>query len=186
MVISGGASAVFGWFVNLTAVGGFIGWGVMNWTYLRFCTSTFFFHGRALDSHSRIDYGYEKQGFNRKELLYYSPFQPYLSWWGIFWATFFVIISGLHTWFKWDTSVFFTYCGHSFSCFRTSSRTYQPLDIDIALVLGLYFGYKVIKKTKIRKWEEMDFVTGIPTPEETEIPEVPPRNVWGKIASIVF
>jgi len=27
-----------------------------------------------------IDYGYEKQGFNRKELLYYSPLQPYLSW----------------------------------------------------------------------------------------------------------
>ena len=32
----------------------------------------------------------------------------------------------------------------------------------------------------------MDFVTGIPTPEETEIPVVPSRNIWEKVASIVF
>ena len=62
----------------------------------------------------------------------------------------------------------------------------MPLDIDIVLFLGLYFGYKLVKKTKIRKWEEMDFVTGIPTLEETEVPEVPPRNVWEKISSVVF
>ena len=60
------------------------------------------------------------------------------------------------------------------------------LDIDIVLFFGLYFGYKVIKKTKIRRWDERDFVTGIPTPEETEVPEVPPRNIWEKIASVVF
>jgi len=32
----------------------------------------------------------------------------------------------------------------------------------------------------------MDFVTGIPTLEETEIPEVPPKNIWEKIASFIF
>jgi amino acid transporter len=32
----------------------------------------------------------------------------------------------------------------------------------------------------------MDFVTGIPTPEETEVPEVPPKNIWEKIAAFVF
>ena len=138
------------------------------------------------DLYFRVDYGYKKQGFDRKELLYYCPFQPYLSWWGISWATIFVIISGLRTWFKWDTSTFFTYCEHGFLCLQLSFRAHQPLDINIVLFLGPYFGYKVIKKTKIRKWKEMDFVTGIPTPEETEIPEVPPRNVWEKIASIIF
>ena len=50
----------------------------------------------------------------------------------------------------------------------------------------MYFGYKFIKKSKIRKWDEMDFVTGIPSLEETEIPEVPPRNIWEKIANAVF
>jgi len=59
-------------------------------------------------------------------------------------------------------------------------------DINIPIFLALYFGYKFIKKTKIRRWDEMDFVTGIPTPEETEIPEVPPKNIWEKIGSFIF
>lgn len=150
MTASNGANIAFGWLVNLTTVGGFIGWGVVNCTYL--C----FYHG------------YKKQGFNRKELLYYSPLQPYLAWWGVSWATLFVIISGLPIWFKWDTPAFFTYY------------------IDIVLFFGLYFGYRAIKKTKIRRWNERDFVTGIPKIEETETPEVPPRNVWEKIVSVVF
>jgi len=61
-----------------------------------------------------------------------------------------------------------------------------PSDINIPIFLALYFGYKITKKTKIRRWDEMDFVTGIPTPEETEIPQVPPRNIWEKITSFVF
>jgi len=69
------------------------------------------------------------------------------------------------------------------------SETYPaslPPDINIPIFLAIYFGYKIIKKTKIRRWDQMDFVTGIPTPEETEVPVVPPRNIWEKIASIVF
>jgi len=150
MTVSSGAATAFGWLVNLTTVGGFIGWWVINCTYLCF------------------HYGYKKQGFDRKELLYYNSLQPYLSWWGIFWATVFIVISGLPTWFKWDTSTFLTFY------------------INIPIFLALYFGYKIIKKTKIRRWDEMDFVTGIPSPEETEVPEVPPRNIWEKIASFVF
>ena len=42
MTVSAGASTVFGWFVNLTTVGGFIGWAVINWTYLCFCASARF------------------------------------------------------------------------------------------------------------------------------------------------
>jgi len=67
---------------------------------------------------------------------------------------------------------------------RSSSH---PLsDINIPIFFALYFGYKTIKKTKIRRWDEMDFVTGIPSLEETEVPEVPPKNVWGKIARFIF
>jgi amino acid transporter len=50
----------------------------------------------------------------------------------------------------------------------------------------LFIGWKIAKKTRIWKPEEMDFVTGIPTLEETEIPEVPPKNVFEKIAAIIF
>ena len=32
----------------------------------------------------------------------------------------------------------------------------------------------------------MDFVTGIPSVEETEVPEVPPTTLGGKIAAFLF
>ena len=117
MTVSSGANTVFGWLVNLTTVGGLIGWGVMNCTYLCFCMSFLLLRGGYV-SLCCVDYGYEKQGFNRKELLYYSPLQPYLSWWGMFWATLFVVVSGLQTWFEWNTSTFLTYCVYCFPDFR--------------------------------------------------------------------
>ena len=117
MTVSSGANTVFGWLVNLTTVGGLIGWGVMNCTYLCFCMSFLLLRG-GCGSLCCVDYGYKKQGFNRKELLYYSPLQPYLSWWGMFWATLFVIVSGLQTWFEWNTSTFLTYCVYCFPDFR--------------------------------------------------------------------
>jgi len=42
MTVSSGAATVFGWLVNLTTIGGFIGWWVMNYTYLCFCESPLF------------------------------------------------------------------------------------------------------------------------------------------------
>ena len=64
--------------------------------------------------------------------------------------------------------------------------TFAPADINIPLFFLLYFGWKFYKRTKMWKPDEMDFVTGIPTIEETELPEVPPRNIWEKIADILF
>ena len=46
--------------------------------------------------------------------------------------------------------------------------------------------WKVFKRTQIWKPHEMDFVTGIPTLEETEVPEVPPTTFLGKVASVLF
>jgi amino acid transporter len=47
-------------------------------------------------------------------------------------------------------------------------------------------GYKVFKRTKIWKPEEMDFVTGIPSWEETEVPEKPPVTISEKIFATLF
>ena len=63
---------------------------------------------------------------------------------------------------------------------------YPPIDINIPLFFVLWIGYKLIKRTKVWKPEEMDFVTGIPTVEETEVPEEPPRTFSEKIAAIIF
>ena len=58
--------------------------------------------------------------------------------------------------------------------------------INIPVFAALYLGYKIWKRTKFWKPQDMDFVTGIPTMEETEVPEEPPTTFWGKIAAIVF
>ena len=59
-------------------------------------------------------------------------------------------------------------------------------DINIPLFLAVYLGWKIFKRTKVWKPEEMDFVTGIPTLEETETPEKPPANLGERIFDIVF
>lgn len=43
-----------------------------------------------------------------------------------------------------------------------------------------------MKRTKIWKPAEMDFVTGIPTLEETEVPEVPPKSLGDRIFNVLF
>jgi len=50
----------------------------------------------------------------------------------------------------------------------------------------LYLGYKITNRTKIPKLKDVDLVTGIPSMEETEKPEIPPTTIWGKIAAAVF
>ena len=60
------------------------------------------------------------------------------------------------------------------------------IDINIPLFIALYVGWKLVKRTKIWKPHEMDFVPGIPSLEETEIPEQPPRNLGDKIFNILF
>ena len=47
MAVSNGAVTVFSWLVNLTSVGGFIGWWVINCTYLFFRKPPLFFREMA-------------------------------------------------------------------------------------------------------------------------------------------
>lgn len=108
------------------------------------------------------------QGFDLKKNAYNNTWQPYLSYWGVFWTTFFILITGFQVFWKFNAADFFT------------------AYVNIPIFVSLYFGWKIFKKTKIWKPEERDYVTGIPTMEETEIPEVAPKNVLEKIAAVVF
>lgn len=60
------------------------------------------------------------------------------------------------------------------------------IDINIPFFFLLWLGWKITKRTKMWKYEEMDFVTGIPTLEETEVPEVPPTTILQKVAGVLF
>ncbi|KDR80803.1 hypothetical protein GALMADRAFT_1108102 [Galerina marginata CBS 339.88] len=108
------------------------------------------------------------QGYDPANNSYHNRWQPYIAYWGAGWTLFFILINGFSVF--WD----FTAAG-----FLTAY-------INIPLFLVLYIGYKVVKRTSFWKPQEMDFVTGIPTPEETEDPIVPPKNFGEKIAEILF
>lgn len=150
MNVSNDGSTVFNWLVNLTTIGGFFTWWAINITYVRFYQ------------------GLKLQGIDRKQFVYFSGLQPYLSYWGIFWSSLIILINGFAVFFDFNASDFIT-------CY-----------INIPIFFALFVGWKFFKKTKFWKTQDMDFTTGIPTIEETESPELPPKNLGEKIFNAIF
>jgi amino acid transporter len=125
-------------------------------------------------------------GIDRTQFIYYSGLQPWLSYWGVFWTALFILINGFAVFFKFNPSDFVTACMYSLLLSRVlPTHLYYP-DINIPIFFLLFVGWKIYKKTKFWKADDMDFVTGIPSVAETEAPEVPPRNLGEKIANILF
>jgi len=112
--------------------------------------------------------GLTAQGYDPSKNSYNNRWQPYVAYWGAGWTLFFILINGLTVFWKFTASGFFT------------------AYVNIPIFVVLYVGYKVVYRTKFWKPTEMDFVTGIPTPEETEIPERPPKNFGERVADIIF
>ncbi|KAK2464007.1 hypothetical protein APHAL10511_003951 [Amanita phalloides] len=110
------------------------------------------------------------QGFDLKSNVYYNTWQPYIAYWGAFWNFLFILINGFKVFFKghWNVSNFLT------------------AYINIAIFTSLYLFWKIVKRTSFWRADEMDLVTGIPSIAETEAPEEPPRNIWEKIAGVLF
>ncbi|KAH9951089.1 general amino acid permease 1 [Amylocystis lapponica] len=128
-----------------------------------------FFGWLAIDiTYLRFYKGYTSQGFDRSKLTYSNRLQPWLAWWGVFWITIFILINGLTVFWNFNASGFLT------------------AYINIPIFFGLFGFWKVFKRTHFWTARQMDFVTGIPTMEETEVPEVPPVTIAQKIAAILF
>ncbi|KAF7971190.1 hypothetical protein HWV62_21868 [Athelia sp. TMB] len=141
---------------------------VFNW-FQSLSTVAGFFSWFAMNwTYVRFAKGMALQGFDRKKLVYHSSMQPYLAYWGMFWTGIFVIINGFEVFWNFNASGFLT--------------SY----INIPLFFILWLGWKVAKRSKMWRYEDMDFVTGIPSLEETELPEVPPETVMQKVADILF
>jgi len=85
-----------------------------------------------------------------------------------FWTLFFIVINGYAVFWHFNATDFLT------------------AYINIPIFAFLYFGYKIVMRTKIWKPEEMDFVTGIPTEAETELPLIPPKNFLERVAAVLF
>lgn len=105
--------SVCSWFVNLSTVSGFFSWLGMHITYLFFCTSLTPSTPRTLYSparHHHADRGMKAQGFDRTKLVYHSKLQPYLSIWGIFWVSIFILVNGIAVFWDFNASDFLTSC----------------------------------------------------------------------------
>nr|XP_018265092.1 uncharacterized protein I303_03275 [Kwoniella dejecticola CBS 10117]OBR87250.1 hypothetical protein I303_03275 [Kwoniella dejecticola CBS 10117] len=76
MTLSKGASTVLNWLSNLNALIGYITWGTIAITYLRFKK------------------GLEAQGIDRKTLHYHSRLQPWPAYWVILWSGIIIIFNG--------------------------------------------------------------------------------------------
>ena len=99
--------------------------------YIIICTTYLFFY-RALRT----------QNIDRRTLPYYGYFQPYSAWIALVWMIFVVTTYGYSTFLpgQWSVSSFFTY-------------------YTMVLVAPvLFFGWKLIKHTKLIKAHEMDLV----------------------------
>ncbi|KAJ7785219.1 amino acid permease/ SLC12A domain-containing protein [Mycena maculata] len=90
MALSDGASTVLNWLSNLTSIIGFITWGIISLTYIRF------YHGL------------KAQGIDRTQFVYWNRFQPYPAYWALAWSVVIVFFNGWSVFIKgeWDVSDF--------------------------------------------------------------------------------
>ncbi|TNY18367.1 amino acid permease/ SLC12A domain-containing protein [Rhodotorula diobovata] len=116
----------FNYLVAVGSVSGLINWLVILITYLRFY------------------YGLKRQGFDRRDLAYQAPLQPYASYFGAFMMTIIIIFNSYQVFLRssWDTGTFIT--GY----------------ICIPVFFILMLGYKFWKKTKFVRLNDMDFESG--------------------------
>ncbi|CAI5758824.1 unnamed protein product [Candida verbasci] len=93
--------------------------------------------------HLRFMKALKAQGFDRKKAVYKSPLQPYASWFSLSVCILIILIKN-----------FTAFLGDEFS-YETFITGY----IVLPVFLIIYFGYKIIYKTKIIKPEDVDLYT---------------------------
>jgi len=120
--------------VNISSITGLITWWVILLSYIRF------FHGAKY------------HGVNRDEFPYKAPFQPYLSYFGIFFITVITIFNGFAVFLsgKWNVDNFIV----AYIC--------------LPIFAVFYVFWKIFARSKWVKIEDMDFETGRRTGEIEE------------------
>jgi len=126
MNVSTNGGTVFAWFVNITSITGLITWDIILVTYVRFY--------RGLAYH----------GIDRDTLPYKAPFQPYASYFGIFFINLIIFFNGFQVFLSgsWNVNTFIT----AYIC--------------LPIFLVFYLGWKIVKRPKFVRVEDMDFTTG--------------------------
>ena len=106
-------------------------------------------------------------GIDRNTLPFKAPMQPFLAYFAICFCLTIAFFNGFDAFFPG----------------RFSAKTFIPPYIDIPIVLTLFFGYKLWKKTKFVKVEDMDIWSGKAEIDRLEPlwPVVKPKNFLQRI-----
>jgi amino acid transporter len=126
MNVSTNGNTVFEWFVNISSITGLITWDIILITYVRF------YRGLA---YNNID---------RNTLPYKAPFQPYASYFGIFFISIIILFNGFQVFLsgEWVVDTFIT----AYIC--------------LPIFVVFYLFWKIAKRPKFVRIEDMDFTTG--------------------------
>ncbi|BCR84919.1 putative general amino acid permease (Agp2) [Aspergillus chevalieri] len=112
------------------------------------------------------------QGFSRETLPYTSRFQPYLAYISLVCTTTMAFVGGYEVFLpgKWDVASFF---------FSYTMIGVFPI---------LYVGWKLVHRTKFRRPEEVDLVSGVEEIDDytRNYVEVKPTNIFTKTSRVLF
>lgn len=122
--LSNSGTEVFDWLLNISSTSAIVTWALISICHIRF--------RRILKA----------QGVPTTDLPYKAPFQPWLSWYGLFFNALIVITSGFTVFIEWSTSDFFSFY------------------ISLILWVVLYIGYKLLARTKVVPLKEVDLDLG--------------------------
>ncbi|KAL1731376.1 amino acid permease/ SLC12A domain-containing protein [Schizophyllum commune] len=113
----------------------------------------------------RFFYGCKRQGISRSELPWRGPFQPYAAWTGLFAFIIILLTQGYSVFIHglWDTETFFS------------------AYFNIPLILVLYFGFKIVKRTRIVSLDEIPIRHFIRIAQENPEPPEKPLKGWHKL-----
>ncbi|KAL1998780.1 hypothetical protein VTN02DRAFT_5582 [Thermoascus thermophilus] len=145
---------------------------VLNWLVNLVTASQLINFSVITFTYLRFKKALEVQGISRDSLPYRGRFQPYVAWYALT-ATFVMTFVGGYTVFlpgNWDVPTFlFSYT-------------------MIGVFPVLFVGWKVVKRTKWRRPEEVDLVKGVAEIEEytREFVPVPPSNKFIKYVDMIF
>ena len=141
---SNSGGEVFDWLVNITGVAGFITWTCINISHIAFM--------RALAA----------RNVSRDTLPYKALWQPWFSWYGVFFNVLIILTQGFTSFMPWSTSGFFV------------------AYISLLLFAVLYAGHKLVFRQPFVKAIEADLDTGRKEIEEMHFEEVEPVGAWQK------
>jgi amino acid transporter len=115
----------------------------------------------------RFHQGMKYHNIPRSSLPFRPPFQPYLAYFSAIFSATVALFNGFDAFFPG----------------KFSAKTFIPPYIDIPIFAGLFLGYKIVKKTKFVKVQDMDFWSGKEEIDQQEaLWETPkPRNFLERI-----